>query len=64
MKQRLREPETSDAKGAASGGDKTTPKTPMGRFKSLARRLVKVPCAELDEARKDEQQIARRKRHR
>jgi hypothetical protein len=51
MRQRLRERETSDAKGAASGGDKAAPLTPMGRFKSLARRLVKVPREELDEAR-------------
>ena len=52
MRPRLRQRETSGAKGAATGGDKTAPLTPMGRFKSLARRLSHVPRDELEEERK------------
>ncbi len=52
MKQRLRERETSDAKGAASAADKIPPQTPMDRFRSLARKLVRVPRAEIEEERR------------
>ena len=48
----LRERERSDAKDAGSGRDsKSQQRTPMERFKSLARRLVNVPRVELDELR-------------
>jgi hypothetical protein len=51
MTQRLRERERSDAKGAGSGGDKAVPQSPMSRFKSLARRIIKIPREELERAR-------------
>ena len=51
MRQRLRERETSDVKGAASGGDKAAPQSPMSRFKSLARRIINVPREELERTR-------------
>ena len=54
MKQPLPERERSDARDAASAEGKAEPLSPMGRFKSLARRLVKVPRKELLERRKRE----------
>ena len=55
MRQRLRERERSGAKGAASDRvPEQKTKTPMERFRSMARRLVNVPRAELDEQRRKE----------
>jgi hypothetical protein len=51
MKQPPPERERSDAKDAASAEAKAAPLTPMGRFKSLARRIIKVPREELERTR-------------
>lgn len=52
MKQRIRERERSDAKDAVKDPDpKPLEKTPMEKFKSLAKRLIHVPRHEMDQKR-------------
>jgi hypothetical protein len=52
MNRRLRERERSNATDAEKDRDaKSQTRSPMARFRSLARRLVNVPRAELDEER-------------
>jgi hypothetical protein len=53
MTQRLRERERSNAKVAEDDrDDRRSDQSPMGRFKTLARRLVNVPRRELVEQRR------------